>query len=384
MQYPEKNLAIYIHWPFCKHKCPYCDFNSHVREQIDQQQWNQAYLSQINRYAEILKNKKIISIFFGGGTPSLMPSFIIANIINELYKLSHFSDQIEITLEANPTSVESTKFKAFKQAGVNRLSLGIQSLNLNNLKFLGREHNVKEAVEAIELARETFDRYSFDLIYALPTQTLSAWEKELTEALKFADKHLSLYQLTIEKGTAFYKMYQNKAFKLPNEDLAKDFYLLTQNIMESHNLPAYEISNHAALENECKHNLVYWQYGDFLGIGPGAHSRVNNQAITAVYNPEIWLKKSLDNQPSIQNSITLSLQEKIEEILLMGLRLTNGLNMETFYNKTRLYLSDAVNKKKLDFLIQNRFLEMNQSHLITTLEGRLVLNQIIEQLTQHY
>ena len=375
-----QKIAIYIHWPFCKSKCPYCDFNSHVREQIDQQRWNDAYLAEIEANAELLSDKKIVSIFFGGGTPSLMPSFIVHNIIEKLKYISNVDEHVEITLEANPTSVESKKFKEFSQAGINRVSLGIQSLNDEQLKFLGREHSKDEAIGAIEIARDNFPRYSFDLIYALPEQTLESWENELTGALKLAGNHLSLYQLTIEKGTPFYSLHQNKKFKMPEEELAKDFYLLTQEIMKNAGLPAYEISNHAREGEECRHNMVYWQYGDFLGIGPGAHSRINNQAMHSIYHPETWIDAALGDKATIQLSNTLSLEEKVSEILLMGLRLNKGISSEDFMQKTGAQFSDILVKDKLNWLLQEEFLKLEQGHLFATEKGKLVLNHIIEQL----
>lgn len=377
----KKNIAIYIHWPFCKSKCPYCDFNSHVREHINQQNWNDAYLKQISSYDDYLADKNVVSIFFGGGTPSLMPSFIVENIINHLHKLSTIDKQIEITLEANPTSVESKKFKEFANAGVNRVSLGIQSLNQTDLKFLGREHSALEAIEAIEIAKKYFSRYSFDLIYALPKQTLSQWEEELLQALKLADKHLSLYQLTIEKGTPFYSLYKNNKFQMPDEDLAREFYILTQNIMENAGLPAYEISNHARVSEECKHNLVYWRYDDFLGIGPGAHGRINNQAICNIHHPENWLDAIINDNNPLQTSTNLTLKEKISEIFLMGLRLKEGISEKSFFEKIGSSISNNVNRKKLNFLIEHKFLEVSEGYLFASSEGKLVLNHIIEQLT---
>ena len=377
----KKNIAIYIHWPFCKSKCPYCDFNSHVREQINQQDWNNAYLKQISSYADYLADKNIVSIFFGGGTPSLMPSFIVENIINHLGNLATIDKTIEVTLEANPTSVESKKFKEFANAGINRISLGIQSLNPTDLKFLGREHSAKEAVNAIEIAKDNFSRYSFDLIYALPQQTLIQWESELLQALKLADKHLSLYQLTIEKGTPFYSLYKNNKFQIPDEDLSRKFYILTQDIMENAGLTAYEISNHAKPLEECKHNLVYWKYNDFLGIGPGAHSRIKNQAICNIHHPENWLNAIINDNNPFQTSTYLTLEEKISEILLMGLRLKEGINEKSFFDKIGSSISDNVNKNKLEFFIEHNFLERKEDYLFASFEGKLVLNHIIEQLT---
>ena len=371
-----KNIAIYIHWPFCKSKCPYCDFNSHVREHIDQLKWNQAYIAEISKYQDLLQGKKIVSIFFGGGTPSLMPSFIVQNIIEKLSSLAVIDKNIEITLEANPTSVEANKFREFAKAGINRVSLGIQSLNPEGLKFLGREHSAEEAIAAIEVAKESFSRYSFDLIYALPKQTLKAWQEELLQALKLADKHLSLYQLTIEKGTPFYSLYQNRKFQIPNEELARDFYSLTQEIMNDKGFAAYEISNHAKEGQECRHNLVYWRYDDFLGIGPGAHSRINNQAIHSIYHPENWLNAALNNKKTEQSIIDLSLAEKIYEILLMGLRLTKGINQQEFINKTGYNFSQCLNQDRFSWLIENDFLKFENEQIFVTYEGKLVLNHI--------
>lgn len=378
-----QNIAVYIHWPFCKSKCPYCDFNSHVRENIEQQKWNDAYLKDIENNKDFLSNKNIVSIFFGGGTPSLMPSFIVNNIIQKLASIATIDPNIEITLEANPTSVESSKFKDFSKAGINRVSLGIQSLNPDDLKFLGREHSVDEAIEAIEIAKDNFARYSFDLIYALPKQTLSSWKSELSKALKLAGSHLSLYQLTIEKGTPFYSLYQKKKFQIPDEELAKDFYSITQDIMNDAGLPAYEISNHARKGEECKHNIVYWKYDEFLGIGPGAHGRINNRAIHSIYHPENWLNKVLEGQSPVQSSIELTLKEIICEILLMGLRLREGINQQEFISKTGRSFLESLNKDKLNWLLENQFLKLENDYLYASEKGRLVLNYIIKQLTDN-
>jgi putative oxygen-independent coproporphyrinogen III oxidase len=374
-----KNISVYIHWPFCKSKCPYCDFNSHVRESIETQKWNNAYLIEIENNRENLANKRIASIFFGGGTPSLMPASIIANIIDKLASIASIDIDTEITFEANPTSVEISKFKEFANAGVNRVSLGVQSFNSDDLKFLGREHSLSEALDAIEIAKQNFARYSFDLIYALPNQTLVAWENELTKALKFAGKHLSLYQLTIEKGTAFYGLHQQKKFTIPSETLAKDFYMLTQEIMNEAGLPAYEISNHAFKGEECRHNLAYWQYDEFIGIGPGAHGRVNNCALHGIYHPENWLNAVLEGKSSAQNITKLETEDKVCEMLLMGLRLTKGIKAQDFIDKTGHDFSH-LSQEKLNWLLQNNFLKLEHDYLFATDSGRLVLNHIISQL----
>lgn len=372
-------ISIYIHWPFCKSKCPYCDFNSHVRDKIDMKDWKQGYLNEIEANRSYIENKKVTSIFFGGGTPSLMPSEIFAAILDKIAVIAKIEKDTEITFEANPTSVEIQKFKEFLEAGANRVSIGIQSFNSENLKFLGREHSKNEAIEAIEVARKYYKRYSFDLIYALPLQSLGFWENELKEGLKYADKHLSLYQLTIEKGTKFYGSWKKKKFILPSEELSRDFYTLTQDIMSDVGLPSYEISNHAEIGEECKHNLAYWQYDEFVGIGPGAHSRINELAITAIYNPENWLESALNNKATAQDISRLTLEEKLEEALLMGLRLSKGIDSENFKKKTGINFSD-LNQKKLEFLINNKYLELNQHGLKATNTGRLVLNHIISEL----
>jgi putative oxygen-independent coproporphyrinogen III oxidase len=377
-----QKIALYVHWPFCKSKCPYCDFNSHVRENIDSLSWCKAYLNEIEYYAPHLVNKELVSIFFGGGTPSLMPSFIIKEILDKLRSITYFSETIEITLEANPTSVESEKFAAFSEAGVNRVSLGIQSLDQNDLKFLGRGHTAEEAIGAIEIAKKYFKRYSFDLIYALPNQNLTSWESQLRSALKLVGDHISLYQLTIEKGTAFYSDYKNKKLKIPGENLAKDFYLLTQEIMNDHKLPAYEISNHATIGQECRHNLIYWKYDDFIGIGPGAHGRINNKAISNVYHPENWLNSVLQNNNAIQHSLELTFKEQLYEILLMGLRLNSGINQEEFIQKMGNDFHSLLNIRELDVLLKNGFLNFENNYLYASSKGKLVLNKIIDMLVE--
>lgn len=376
----KKDLAIYIHWPFCKSKCPYCDFNSHVREGIDVLAWKKAYDMEIEKHSELISASKITSIFFGGGTPSLMPSSIVSTIIQKLKQLGAFDLNIEITLEANPTSTESKKFQEFSEAGINRVSLGIQSLNPNDLKFLGREHSADEALKAIEIAKTHFKRSSFDLIYALPKQTLKAWESELNFALTFAQDHLSLYQLTIEKGTAFYNLYQNKKFSIPNDKLSRDFYLLTQDIMNKRGLPAYEVSNHAASGEESRHNMTYWKYKDFLGIGPGAHSRIKDHAIYSVYNPENWLKNAINNHNTEQSNLPLSNEDKSFEMLMMGLRIAKGIDQNDYLNKIGKNFEQSLNKTKLDYLIKNDFLKFTNNHLFATKKGVLLLNSIINQL----
>jgi oxygen-independent coproporphyrinogen-3 oxidase len=267
-------LAVYIHWPFCRSKCPYCDFNSHVRERIDETRWTGALLADLDRQAELASDREVVSIFFGGGTPSLMPPETVAALIERVKALWPVAPDLEVTLEANPNSAEAERFAGFAAAGVNRLSLGIQALDPAALEFLGRRHDRDEAIAAIRLARDTFPRYSFDLIYARPGQDVVAWQNELDEALTLAGEHLSLYQLTIEPGTAFGNRASRGEILAADEDTAVALFEVTQERLAAAGLPAYEISNHARPGAECRHNLAYWRYEDYLGIGPGAHGRV--------------------------------------------------------------------------------------------------------------
>jgi putative oxygen-independent coproporphyrinogen III oxidase len=364
-------LAIYIHWPFCKSKCPYCDFNSHVVQQIDYEKWEQAYIKEIEHFADYISNKTITSIFFGGGTPSLMPPFITDRIISKLNQLANFDKNIEITLEANPTSVELKKFYDFKSAGINRVSIGIQSLDKQNLKFLGREHSASEALEAIEKA-QIFNNFSFDLIYALPEQTLEEWENELSKALTYANGHLSLYQLTIEKGTKFYSDFKSGKFVMPENDLAADFYNLTDSIMENYGLPSYEVSNYAKSGFESKHNMTYWQYGDYLGIGAGAHSRItldNKTAIMMTHAPEKWVNSVFENGNGIQTKQSLTKEDIIFEKIMMGMRTKKGIKLGLIENQ-----------KATRNLIEQNLLEEKEGYIKATKQGFLVLNSIINKI----
>ncbi|MCL4155215.1 UNVERIFIED_CONTAM: hypothetical protein GTU68_030977, partial [Idotea baltica] len=266
--------GVYIHWPFCQAKCPYCDFNSHVSSNVDQTAWVRAYLSELDRLAELTPNRIVSTVFFGGGTPSLMLPDTVAAIIERVRQNWRCTNDIEVNLEANPTSVEASRFRGFQQAGVNRISMGIQALNDQDLKLLGRLHSVAEAQKAFDIARNIFDRVSFDLIYARQNQSAAEWEAELTQALGMAVDHLSLYQLTIEEGTAFGDRFARGGLRgLPTDDLSADLYELTQSITSDHGFSAYEVSNHAKTGQESRHNLVYWRGGDYVGVGPGAHGR---------------------------------------------------------------------------------------------------------------
>lgn len=369
------SLAIYIHWPFCRKKCPYCDFNSHVTDEVSYDQWQQSYLQEIDHFSHYLSSHTITSIYFGGGTPSLMPASIISAIIEKLASITPLADDCEITLEANPTSSEASKFMEFRQAGINRLSVGVQALNQDDLTFLGREHTPKEAKATIELAAKYFDRYSFDLIYARPKQTLDDWQEELTQALTLAGSHLSLYQLTIEKGTQFYQLYKNGAFTMPSQDRAADFLQLTYRLMAEHGFHAYEISNFAQPGFASQHNYSYWRYQDYLGIGPGAHSRItlngNKTAMMMLHQPDNWLKSVQHHSHGIQNNQRLTSQEIMEEMILMGLRTSEGLNLSA------LSRHGKIEQQKLQQLITDKLAILENNHLILTLEKGRLLHQAV-------
>jgi len=378
------NLAIYVHWPFCKSKCPYCDFNSHVSASIDHEEWRKSYQREINYFADYIKQHNISSIFFGGGTPTLMEPQTTAGIISHLQSITTFTQDIEITLEGNPTSIEAAKLEAFKQAGVNRVSLGVQSLKSEDLKFLGREHSANEAKRAVDAARNTFDNYSFDLIYARPDQSLKDWENELLDALEMAGNHLSLYQLTIEKGTRFFSDYSKGVFKIPDEDLAADFYLLTREIMEAHGMPAYEISNHAKQGFESRHNMSYWRYDDYLGIGPGAHGRItkNGQkhALMMSSQPEIWLRAVAEKGNALQINNPLKVDEVVDEIIMMGLRVREGISRKRFKLITGHDIEDKISTSALNKLIQNQLVMIDDDTLKCTDSGMLLVNYIASEL----
>lgn len=372
-------LAIYVHWPFCKSKCPYCDFNSHVRESVEYEHWQQALLNELNYMAAKMPDHLVTSIFFGGGTPSLMPPAIAEAIITRVHHHWQTDESVEITLEANPTSVEAGKFSDFRHAGINRVSLGVQSLYDDALTFLGREHSAGEALKAVELAAATFDRYSFDLIYARPNQTPDAWEAELKQALAYADGHLSLYQLTIEPNTAFHHAYFHKGlFNLPPEDTASELYTLTLDLMKDAGLPAYEISNHARNGQESRHNLSYWLGEPYIGIGPGAHGRMwyddTWYATSTIKSPERWLDLVQKNGHAIEESVPLTADDRAVEYLMMGLRITHGVRL------TQHGLDGIIDTDKVTLMIKEGLLEQTGSTLKATRNGWMVLNQLIAEL----
>ena len=350
------------------------------------ERFKQAYLMELEYFAPHLQNKEIVSIFFGGGTPSLMPPSIAEAIIDKAAALGILSADVEITLEANPTSVEASTFKDFKAAGINRVSMGVQSLNDEDLRFLGREHSVHEALKAVDSARSIFDRYSFDLMYARPGQKLTDWEKELKSALPYIGRHASLYQLTIEKGTPFYSAYHHGGFTLPDENHAADLYDLTGDIMANSGLLAYEVSNYAIPGQECRHNLIYWNYGEYLGIGAGAHSRLHTaegvKALMTIHHPENWLQSVENKEHGIQSQEMLGHNEVLEEVLLMGLRLSDGLSISCFEGILGKSPADMLAQKPMQALCEEGLLLVNSTHIKATKRGRMVLNRLVSALIE--
>jgi putative oxygen-independent coproporphyrinogen III oxidase len=371
-----RDVALYIHWPFCLSKCPYCDFNSHVAEKVDQARWRRALLTELDHFADEAGERRLVSIFFGGGTPSLMEPVTTAALIARARERWTPAAEVEITLEANPSSVEAGRFRAYREAGVNRLSLGVQSFDDTALKFLGRAHDAGAARGALKLAAETFPRHSFDLIYARPGQDDTAWRRELIEALDYVGGHLSVYQLTIEPGTQFGKD------KVPAaaEDRAIAQWEITQDILGQAGLPAYEISNHARPGQESRHNLVYWQGGDYVGIGPGAHGRLGLTATRQTPLPERWLGEVEKQGHGTAHRESLTPQERREEMILMGLRLRDGLTRDTFRAATGLTLEEALDRKRLDRLIEGGFLLLDEKGLRATEAGRIRLNAVLGAL----
>lgn len=380
------SLAIYVHWPFCAKKCPYCDFNSHVRERVDHDAWKNAYLRELAHTRELTGAREIVSVFFGGGTPSLMEPATTAAIIDAIDQLWGIPQGVEITLEANPGSTEADKFRAFKAAGVNRVSVGVQALNDADLKALGRLHDADEARRAVGIAGEVFDRFSFDLIYARQGQTVEAWQAELRDALAMGSSHLSLYQLTIEEGTPFHTLFQRGDIVLPDEDSGATMYEVTQAMCADAGLPAYEVSNHARMGEESRHNLVYWRGGDYAGIGPGAHGRltINGQRhATRMHRaPEIWLERVAEHGHGAQPFESISTEEFARERLMMGLRLTEGMVQAQFRGLTGMNIDSVINAQAKQALIDGGFLQDDGQVVMATAAGRQRLNALLTYLIQ--
>jgi oxygen-independent coproporphyrinogen-3 oxidase len=377
-------LALYIHWPFCKSKCPYCDFNSHVREGVNEARWKNALLAELDHWAGETEGARVSTVFFGGGTPSLMNPSTAAALIERISSRWGFAPEAEITLEANPTSVEAARFRELREAGVNRVSLGVQALNDRDLKFLGRGHDTQEARKAVDLARDIFPRFSFDLIYARPGQETQSWRAELSEALALAGDHLSLYQLTIEPGTAFAPAHARGDFILPDDEEAGSLYEVTQEVLGTAGLPAYEISNHARPGQECRHNLAYWRSQDYAGIGPGAHGRLNagpgRYAARQYRAPETWLEAVEKKGHGTESLERLSATMRRDELLMMGLRLAEGVSQNRFLGITGRSFEDDFGRDRLAPLIEGGFLELDAQALRATEAGRQRLNAVLGSL----
>ncbi|ANU07999.1 radical SAM family heme chaperone HemW [Paraurantiacibacter namhicola] len=372
--------ALYIHWPFCLKKCPYCDFNSHVRSDVDEALWKDALLADMRHEAGLAGGESLTSIFFGGGTPSLMPEPLVAALLAEAERLWGFDPDIEITLEANPTSFERAKFAGFRAAGVNRVSVGVQSLRQEALHFLGREHSVDGAKAAVGEALELFERVTFDLIYARPSQTEAEWEAELAEALAFGTDHLSLYQLTIEPGTRFATDVRQRAFTPLEDDPAADLFELTQAMTRGAGMPAYETSNHARPGQESRHNLTYWRYQDYAGIGPGAHGRRGGMATQRHKKPENWLSAVARNGHGLHEERALVASEAASEALLMGLRLAEGVDLAALSARFKRTPDQLVDTDAATRLGAMGLVETDGAVLRVTPAGRPVLDAILAEI----
>jgi oxygen-independent coproporphyrinogen-3 oxidase len=371
-------LALYVHWPFCVSKCPYCDFNSHVRAEVDQAAWRAALLADLAHEAAVLPGRTLDSIFFGGGTPSLMPPETVAAIIDAAAGHWQAADDLEITLEANPSSVEAAKFADLAAAGVNRVSLGLQALDDATLAFLGRAHSVREGLGALDTAQAAFDRVSFDLIYARPDQTPEAWHAELEYALSFGTEHLSLYQLTIEPGTKFATLFQQGKLTPLDNDAAADMFEGTRARLAAAGLPAYEISNHARPGAESRHNLTYWRYGDYAGVGPGAHGRRGGVATVRHKKPENWLGAVARTGHGMVSEDELPARDRAVEALLMGLRLREGVDVERI--ATRSGIAEPVNFGAVERLTSMGLIDFAAPRLIVTERGFGVLDAILTEV----
>ncbi|MBB2972163.1 radical SAM family heme chaperone HemW [Mesorhizobium sp. RMAD-H1] len=378
----ENAFGVYLHWPFCAAKCPYCDFNSHVRHQpVDQARFASAFAREMRTMRARTGPRTVTSIFLGGGTPSLMLPATVERLLGEIAANWSVAEGVEITLEANPSSVEADRFRGYRAAGVNRVSLGVQALNDRDLKRLGRLHNVEEALKAIGLAREIFPRLSFDLIYARPDQAIAEWRAELEQAIALAADHLSLYQLTIEEGTPFYNLWRAGKLVTPDADHAAALYKETQDVTAAHGLPAYEISNHAAPGAESRHNLVYWRYGEYVGVGPGAHGRFVEKGIRTVTmterHPEGWLEMAERQGHGVVEEEYLTGDQEGDEFLMMGLRLTEGIDLARYRRLT----GHDIDQGRLESLVSQHLIEpMGGTRIRATPDGALLLDAVVADL----
>lgn len=373
-------FGVYVHWPFCQAKCPYCDFNSHVVRGVDQARYAAALVRELEYMAGLCEPQHLTSVFFGGGTPSLMEPRTVETVLGAIDRLWGLTQGVEISLEANPTSVEADNFRDYAALGINRVSLGVQAMNDRDLKFLGRLHTSEEALKAIELARTHFARLSFDLIYARPGQTVEAWQAELTRALDFAVDHLSLYQLTIEEGTPFFALHTRGAFSIPAEEEAATLYEATQVLCADAGLAAYEVSNHARAGAECRHNLTYWRYGDYVGVGPGAHGRLggnrNKRATVCEPMPGKWLVQVEAQGHGLTSQEVITPENAAEEMLMMGLRLSEGVSLNCFEEISMR----RINPDRLSFFAKQNLITVKGDQLVATPSGRLVLNRLLTEL----
>ena len=373
------DLALYVHWPFCVSKCPYCDFNSHVRASIDQDAWRDALLADLAHEARLLPGRRLTSIFFGGGTPSLMDPSTVAAVIEVARTQWDAAPNLEITLEANPNSVEAARFADLSAAGVNRLSLGLQSFDDDALRFLGRAHSAREGWKALETAQKHFRRVSFDLIYALPGDTAESWSATLAQALSLGTSHLSLYELTIEPGTRFASMVAKRQFEPLDADMGAALYELTDAMTLAAGLPAYEISNHARRGQESRHNLTYWRYGDYAGIGPGAHGRRLGMRSVRHRKPENFLSAIRRNGHGISEDALLTPAEAVDEALVMGLRLREGIDADAIAQ--RFAVGAIVDWERVDRLVASGHLTRVQGRIALTAAGRLLLDRILAEIS---
>lgn len=388
----DNRLSIYIHWPFCASKCPYCDFNSYSKkfQDINDETIALSYLKELEFYNRKTNSRVIDTIYFGGGTPSIMPLSTLEKILSFVFNNWQISEDCEITLEGNPDSLNKTKLQTYKNLGINRISIGVQSLNDINLKFLQRVHDSNKAIKTIFDLQDVFeDRFSFDLMYTLPNQTLVQWEKELLEALKYKAKHMSLYQLTIERGTVFYNYMQQGKFNLVNDDKSAEFFKLTNEIMASAEIPAYEISNYAVKGYESKHNINYWKSGDWIGIGAGAHGRLTlDNSRYALGNPNSvkeWIESAKNDtklNTKFAENEALTIEEQIREYLLMGLRVYEGVDLREFQDKFCLDVKDLIDLNKVNILKEEGLLRCDDKKIRVTSEKMTLLNSVIEFLVK--
>ncbi len=379
----ERNLGIYLHWPFCKAKCPYCDFNSHVRHQgIDSNRFTEAIAQELAWFAAQSPDRIVTSIFFGGGTPSLMPPAMVALLLDRIASLWTLAADVEATLEANPTSVEAENFRGYRTAGINRVSVGVQALDAESLRMLGRQHSVDEALKAYRLAAKIFPRSSFDLIYARPGQSEKAWAAELGQALAEQQGHMSLYQLTIEPDTAFARLHAEGKLAVPSDETGAALYEVTQELTAKAGLQAYEVSNHARPGDKSRHNLHYWQYGEYAGVGPGAHSRFTTddtkRALAAEKHPETWLKRVMETGNGIITDDPLSGPEQADEMLLMGMRVSDGIDLARYQRLAGRPLDQA----RIDGLAALGLVAQSDQMLKATAKGRRLLNAVIAELAR--